>query len=364
MAKTKLILLGGFLGSGKTTLMVNAAEQLRKEGLRVACVTNDQSGNLVDSKLVLVKELPLQQIGGGCFCCRFEDLTEAIGRLMEKENPDVIIAEAVGSCTDLVATVVKPLLQFHGDRLDVRPLTVVIDPDRYESYELDAGAPLGEDVAYLYGKQIEEAGCVVLNKTDTLTAGRKPALLESLSRRFSPEMLLDLSALRPGDAKYWIEILLMSGTRLLRSLELDYDRYADGEAQLGWLNADIRLEGVIPRAGQFCHELVMLLADRFAADGQPIAHLKLWAQCGTDSLKISVVGSVRTMRTDHNTSDEWPADRLALRINARVNGRADKLKETVVSSLQAVAERWEAAVRIEQLDCFSPARPEPSYRMA
>src|ERR1700759_3584515 len=99
------IMVGGFLGAGKTTAMVRLAERLTAEGRRVGLITNDQSQGLVDTSIAAAKGFPVQEITGGCFCCRFNSLTDAAARLTRDVRPDVFLAEPVGSCTDLGATV-------------------------------------------------------------------------------------------------------------------------------------------------------------------------------------------------------------------------------------------------------------------
>ena len=96
------------------------------------------------------------QVTGGCFCCRFSELVEAAERLREFD-PDVIFAEAVGSCTDIAATTVRPLLRDHGQSFQVAPFTVVVDPRaRYDDPEL----------RFLFEQQIAEADLVVESKSD------------------------------------------------------------------------------------------------------------------------------------------------------------------------------------------------------
>ena len=103
------MLVGGFLGAGKTSLILAAARVLERQGLRAAAILNDQGDDLVDTRIAREHGLAADQVAGGCFCCRFSDLLEAAERL-EAYEPDVIFAEAVGSCTDLAATVLRPLL--------------------------------------------------------------------------------------------------------------------------------------------------------------------------------------------------------------------------------------------------------------
>src|SRR5690606_14706421 len=153
---TVIVTLSGFLGAGKTTLMLSAAELLRKEGLSVACITNDQGDRLVDSRMVEQRDLPLGQIDGGCFCCKFNELLDTIKLIMAAHRPDVIIAEAAGSCTDLTATVIRPLRSLYGDAFAVKPLTTVIDPFRLEEMipldENVSSPSFAPEVAYIFRK--------------------------------------------------------------------------------------------------------------------------------------------------------------------------------------------------------------------
>src|SRR5262245_23838707 len=126
----RVILVGGFLGAGKTTLLLQAAQRLTARGLRVGLVTNDQGSELVDTALAGAHGLPVVEVAGGCFCCRFPDLTAAFRHLQQTVQPAVILAEPVGSCTDLMATVLRPLLAYHADTYTIAPLTVLLDPLR------------------------------------------------------------------------------------------------------------------------------------------------------------------------------------------------------------------------------------------
>ena len=86
----KLILLGGFLGSGKTTAIVKAARILMREGKRVAIITNDQGDQQVDSAYVKSLDIPARQVPNGCFCCNYQQLDDHIAEL-KQTDPDIIL---------------------------------------------------------------------------------------------------------------------------------------------------------------------------------------------------------------------------------------------------------------------------------
>ena len=78
----RLIFVGGFLVPGKTTALGALAKALIRRGKRVGIVTNDQSGNLTDTLVVremLDKlDVPVEEVVGGCFCCKFDELIDHV----------------------------------------------------------------------------------------------------------------------------------------------------------------------------------------------------------------------------------------------------------------------------------------------
>ena len=166
-----LVLVGGFLGAGKTSLILAASRVLVSQGKRAAVILNDQGDELVDTKLAGRHGVLAGQVTGGCFCCRFSDLVDAAERL-RAFDPDVIFAEAVGSCTDITATTVRPLLRDYGQSFRVAPFTVVVDPRaRHEDPEL----------RFLFEQQIAEADLVVESKSDLGQSGDGRRSLSSLT---------------------------------------------------------------------------------------------------------------------------------------------------------------------------------------
>jgi G3E family GTPase len=68
--KPTIAVIGGFLGAGKTTLILAAAGVLQRHGVRVAAVLNDRGDDLVDTHLVQAHCVHADQVAGGRFCCR------------------------------------------------------------------------------------------------------------------------------------------------------------------------------------------------------------------------------------------------------------------------------------------------------
>ncbi len=137
MTPIRFVMIGGFLGAGKTTTIARLARHYQAQGKRVGIVTNDQATDLVDTQLLRSQGFEVGEVAGSCFCCNFDSLTDAAQNLERWERPDVILAEPVGSCTDLVATVIQPLKSLFQTKFDVAPYGVILKPSHGKKYSAE-----------------------------------------------------------------------------------------------------------------------------------------------------------------------------------------------------------------------------------
>ncbi|HEY6361743.1 MAG TPA: GTP-binding protein [Vicinamibacterales bacterium] len=359
------IMVGGFLGAGKTTAMLRLAEHLTQCGQRVGLITNDQSQGLVDTSIVTSKGYPVEEITGGCFCCRFNSLTDAANRLMRDARPDVFLAEPVGSCTDLRATVQYPLRRMYGDDYRVAPLSVLVDPTRAARVlGLEPGASFSPRVRYVYEKQLEEADLIVINKSDLVSPAQRDALAQVLKSRFPRADIVTMSARTGANLDEWFGRL--AGTLAARpAMDVDYDIYAEGEALLGWLNATCRVSSSSPVDG---NRLLERLADdvrtRLAGAGIEIAHFKmtLAPDMGTDLAVLNVVRTDTRAELPHRLAENLTEGEMIL--NLRAEGDPEALKSMAMAGLDTVARELGVAVTVEHVEHFRPGRPQPTHRIA
>ncbi len=362
MPKCRYVMIGGFLGAGKTTAIVKLAQHLRGQGLRAALITNDQSVNLVDTARARAEGFPVQEITGGCFCCKFDCLIEASQQLASRSMPDVLIAEPVGSCTDLKATVSYPLRQLHGDNYEVALLSVLVDPIRAARVlGLQRGKSFSQKVLYLYRKQLEEAELLVINKIDLLAAADRGALAAAMSQQFPQARVLAVSCQSGEGLAEWFQCLLAGRLGHYPAMNVDYDIYAEGEALLGWLNATARLCGSVPfDANQWLLALALKLRDRLTQANVEIAHLKmtLLPNHGTDLAAISLTGSEAQPQMTHWLSD--PLRQGLLSVNLRAEADPQVLQRQLS---EALATSQPAITILDQIDAFRPGRPNPTHRI-
>lgn len=364
-AKARYIMIGGFLGAGKTTAVAALAQRLSQQGLRVGLITNDQGSELVDTAMLRARGFATEEIPGGCFCCRFNSLVDAASRLTADTRPDVFIAEPVGSCTDLVATVTYPLRRLYGSDFTIAPLSVLIDPVRAEQLFGLAltGRKFSEKVLYIYRKQLEEADLLVISKSDSMQPERLAALRERLASEFPAKEILQASVHRGDGLEEWFSSLTEREQQTHRAMEVDYQTYADGEALLGWLNATIHLSSNAEfDAGEVLKTLARAVCEGLG-DAE-IAHLKMTLSPDSGLSDIAVVNLVRNDYVPELSQElEAPIQGGQLIVNCRAEADPDSIKTALQSAINSLEAAFPALnAKLEHLEHFRPGKPEPTHR--
>ena len=366
--KARYIMIGGFLGAGKTTSVAKLARRLTEQGLRVGLITNDQGNELVDTAMLRSHGFATEEIPGGCFCCRFNSLIEAADRLSASITPDVFIAEPVGSCTDLVATVTYPLRRIYGDDYSIAPLSVLVDPIRaLRIFELAEGGKFSPKVTYIYRKQLEEADLIVINKCDLIEPGQLQALSQALHSSFPKAGLFNVSAREGTGLDEWFQNIVTEDQVARTAMDVDYQVYAEGEALLGWLNATIDLSSAEPFDGNdVIKEVADILQQRLKADGGEIAHLKMTLSPNEGLGGLAVINLVRNdyvPELSQTLSDPIQSGQLI--VNIRAETSPDVLREALETALKTCRQRnSHIACQLEHLEHFRPGKPQPTHRIS
>ena len=342
-----IIPLGGFLGAGKTTLILAAARALHARGIRTGAVLNDQGHDLVDTQLVSRSGIAADNVTGGCFCCKFTELITAAERLREYA-PNVIFAEAVGSCTDISATTLQPLKLYYRDQFRIAPYTVLVDPQRAREVTTRQASA---DVSFLFRTQLEEADLVCFTKTDLYP--ESPSISDAPTRY--------LSAATGAGVEAWLDEILFghlaSGRKIL---DIDYHRYAQAEAALAWLNGSVAqtLDRPVSPAN-LIGPLLDSLDAALTAAGLRIVHLKLSDNSPSGYLKASVIANAAEPLVQ-GMLDASPAAFHELLLNVRAEGDPQLLRRIVEEHLRALGGTMET----RNMQCFRPAPPNPEHRFA
>jgi Ni2+-binding GTPase involved in maturation of urease and hydrogenase len=364
--KAEYIMVGGFLGAGKTTALLRLAGHLTRGGKRVGLITNDQSYGLVDTAVVSAQGYPVEEITGGCFCCRFDSLTAAAERLSAETRPDVFLAEPVGSCTDLRASVQYPLRQLYGDQYRVAPLTVLLDPVRaLRIMGLEPGPRFSPKVVYVYEKQLEEAEVILINKSDLLSAEQRGKLEEGLRQTYPDSEVYPVSARTGAGLDRWFARVCGAASDSRPAPAVDYDVYAEGEALLGWLNGAWRIAAAVPFDGNdFLARLARQVASALDAEQMQVAHFKMTLTPGElrDLAVINLVGNDRQPELSHRLQDDLVSGELV--VNLRAEGPPEVLQAIMGRVLGSVTGQTGSRAELLHLEHFRPGRPSPTHRIA
>jgi G3E family GTPase len=367
-SKARYIMIGGFLGAGKTTAMGKLARHLTDQGLRVGLITNDQAGGLVDTKLMRNQGFATEEIAGGCFCCRFNTLVDAAARLTDSTKPDVFIAEPVGSCTDLVATVTYPLRRMYGAEFSIAPLSVLVDPIRARRVlGLDQGGSFSSKVAYIYKKQLEEADVIIINKQELLTAEQLNELTAALQNEFPEARILSASVRDETGLDPWFRSIFSQTQQADRApMAVDYEVYADGEALLGWLNATVTLKAADEfDANAFLSAFAADIQARLQSQNAEVAHLKM--TYSPDDGIAGEIASVNLVRNDNVPETGMALDEPSTGGQLIINLRAETDPEQLANAVRESLEQISAAVpgltaALDHEEHFRPGKPVPTHR--
>lgn len=336
-----IVLVGGFLGAGKTTLILKAAKVLESRNIRCAAILNDQSEELVDTTQAELRGINAREVTGGCFCCRLSDLRNAISDL-RGHAPEVIFAEPVGSCTDLIATVLNPLLE-EFDLCRVGLFTVLVDPSRAEAMQ-QAGADA--DMQFLWRKQLQEADIVCMTKAD----------LYEIPGIFVRHMS---AKTEQGVAEWLDEILSASMAAGAHTLDIDYERYARAEAALAWLN--LSMKATLPVAASpalLAGPFLEAVDQALTSEGIPIVHLKLIDRAQTGWIKAAICANGEEPAIEGDL-DASPATHHELLLNLRAASAPEDVRAIIEREVGALP----AEISDMKLTCFSPAAPKPERRI-
>jgi G3E family GTPase len=163
-----LVVLGGYLGAGKTTLVNRLLREAGTAGRRVAVLVNDFGEVSIDADLVVGAEGGVLALAGGCVCCSYgADLLGAVGGMAARAPPpDVLLVETSG--VGLPAAVARTAALAPGVR--VEGLVVLADAAAVRAQAAD------RYVGGTVRQQLREADLVLLSKADLAGAAEAAAV--------------------------------------------------------------------------------------------------------------------------------------------------------------------------------------------
>jgi G3E family GTPase len=180
----KVLCIAGFLGSGKTTVLLEVARAMAEDGSQLAVIENEIGEVGIDGGYVCEQGLPVQELFGGCICCTLQaGLVETLRTVESLYGPDWVIIEPTGLAApgDLLGLVAD-----HCPDVDTMRVLTLVDAVRWPM--------LLEIVEPLVTAQLEAADIVAVNKVDDVDEEALAGVLESVGRLAGKATVLPVSA--------------------------------------------------------------------------------------------------------------------------------------------------------------------------
>jgi hypothetical protein len=357
----KIHLVSGFLGSGKTTAIISASKALMAQGQKVGVITNDQGKYLVDTHFMRLNDIPAVEVNGGCFCCNYGDFNQSLEQITQEIKPDVVFAESVGSCADIVATVVKPLMEFKTAHEEDTTLTTFTDARLLKIYLEGGDLPFQDNVIYIFEQQIQEAGILVVNKVDLLADDVLGDLLDRTAQRFPEKQVLPLVSLTSESIIPWLESLQNTLQYASAPLKISYKIYGSGEQELAWYDARLRVEAGSKPAVAWVQDFLGLVVQQISEQSIPVGHLKFLLSDDLHHQKISLVSGDDNPDLMIDQPEMW-GPRIELTVNARVECSQEQIRQIFQNCLAESFDGNKVKVTVLTEEAFHPGFPNPTYR--
>jgi len=155
---SKVDIISGFLGAGKTTLIKKLIqESLSQE--KVVLIENEFGEIGIDGSFLKDAGIEITEMNSGCICCSLVgDFSKALKQVVNEYHPDRIIIEpsGVGKLSDVIQAVIN----VHDDELQLNSFVTVIDAKKCKTYSLNFGE--------FFNNQIEYASTIILSRTQDI----------------------------------------------------------------------------------------------------------------------------------------------------------------------------------------------------
>jgi G3E family GTPase len=356
---TRFVVIGGYLGAGKTTLAAALGKELRsKHGKSVAIITNDQGNVLVDTEYMKDAGFDVKDVLGGCFCANFGEFVKNARTLVSMGRPDVIIAEPIGTSTAILGSVVAPLRSMYPDEFQVAPFFVIVDGTRAtEILKRPEGFGLGGG-KLIPAHQVSEAEYVLISKADRLSEAETEKAAEAVRHDAADTEIIVCSALSRKNLDKIIAIILSDQISTKEAKEVDQRMFAVEKASMGWFNAHARIvsEGRLD-VNAFITSLIRKVATDFPPE--TIGHVKVMLTSPTAAAKMSLVED--RMQVDGLKGGRYFTGEGKLVLNARVSASPNDLKKAIEKAIADTAQETGTKVLEMGEACFTPKPEAPTF---
>jgi hypothetical protein len=225
------------------------------------------------------------------------------------------------------------------------------------------GGGFSPKAEYIFRKQLEEADAIVINRIDELTPAETDELAGLVAQQYPGTPVLKTSGRTGQGLESLVELLDQDGHFGRKILDIDYDTYAEGEAEMGWLNSTVAVTAPQPFAlDELLVELVDGLQGSLSRLGGEVAHLKI---IGLGDGSFGVANLVSTAgKTELSLPARSDVRKVEVIVNARVAIDPAELEKEVRRVVASASGARKARADFQTTQSLRPGRPVPTHRYA
>ena len=197
MEKTKIDIISGFLGAGKTTLIKKLLKDAF-QGEQVVLIENEFGEIGIDGGFLKEAGIQIREMNSGCICCSLVgDFGASLKEVISKYHPDRILIEpsGVGKLSDVIKAV-QGVEEETG--LVLNSYTTVVDAKKCKMYMRNFGE--------FFNNQVEYAGAIIMSRTDIVDEAKAQASLELL-REINTKAAIITTPIEKLDGKKLLDVM-------------------------------------------------------------------------------------------------------------------------------------------------------------
>jgi len=353
---SKYVVLGGFLGAGKTTTMIAISEYLSRQGKKAAVLVNDLGAkHLVDGEFTGEKGCFCDEITGNCICYQTEELVDKLRRFRDCSGADMILSDIPGCGIGALDHVYHRLNRDYHGEFSISPFVAVADPERLRVIMPEkADIHLPKEMAYLFDAQLREAEVILLNKVDQLSGESRENCMRYLTETYPQAKVFAVSALT-GEGIPAVADYLLAAESTFPVVDIGYGgaEFIAAEKRLSWYNRKFYVKKLDGRfdGNQFVDCLFEAIRQKLIAIERNVPHLKAMAR-GADGAcaKASLIGV--DYETEFNGRLTQPQVHLQVILNARAACESEVLDFLMDTALRETALSFGLKLQVFFTECF------------
>ena len=347
----RFAVVSGFLGSGKTTLMMALTRQGIRDGIPVSMISNDLGNqSLADHRYASLSGCPASELVGECICYQTENLVERLRSLYEEQGAQLVLSDIPGFGVGALEHVYHTLHRDYPSCCILSPFTVVTEPERVRQLMKDEAG----DLAYLLDTQLVEADLIVLNKRDLVSEDELKEMCGYLEKKYPEAQVLAVSAVS-GEGLHELLQALTEQEASMHRPDIGYGGEAF-QASMSRISEYYQQYHVTVCCDTFdgnayLKDLAQAIRDGIREKGADLPHLKLLAFSEDgDFAKADLLGISREIELAHTFAR--PCTDLGVMLNGSALCPPDVLDALIGACVEEVSGKYQLEVIPFKKECF------------